>query len=76
VIPAAVVLSYFLLGIEAKAVQMEEPFSILPLEKMTEEIRLSTDEHVTWKENDEGYTTTYTSKLESFYSLDTRTGSS
>jgi predicted membrane chloride channel (bestrophin family) len=75
-IPAAVVLSYFLLGIEAKAVQMEEPFSILPLEKMTEDIRLSADEHVTWKENDEDYTTTYTSKLDSFYSLDTRTGSS
>ena len=29
---------------------MEEPFSILPMEKMTGGIRLSADEHVEWKE--------------------------
>jgi hypothetical protein len=29
---------------------MEEPFSILPMDKMTGGIRLSADEHVEWKE--------------------------
>lgn len=33
-----------------QAAQMEEPFSILPMEKMTGGIRLSADEHVEWKE--------------------------
>lgn len=73
VIPGAVIVSFFLLGIEEKAVQMEEPFSILPLEKMTDSIRLSADEHVAWKDNyDNDYITTSTSKPDSFYSLDTR----
>jgi hypothetical protein len=70
VIPGAVIVSYFLLGIEEKAVQMGEPFSILPLEKVTDGIRLSPDEHVAWKDNDD---TDYSSKPDSFYSLDTRT---
>jgi len=35
-IPATVVISGFLLGIEELATQMEEPFSILPMEKMCE----------------------------------------
>jgi predicted membrane chloride channel (bestrophin family) len=49
-IPTSVVISYFLLGIEELAAQMEEPFSILPMEKMTGGIRLSVDEHVEWKQ--------------------------
>lgn len=49
VIPTIVVISYFLLGIEELAAQMEEPFSILPMDKMTGGIRLSVDEHVDWK---------------------------
>jgi predicted membrane chloride channel (bestrophin family) len=69
-IPAAVVLSYFLLGIEELAAQMEEPFSILPLDKMTGGIRLSADEHVDWKDY---YDYTYTAKPDSFYQLDTTT---
>jgi predicted membrane chloride channel (bestrophin family) len=36
VIPVTIVLSGFLLGIEQLATQMEEPFSILPMEKMCE----------------------------------------
>jgi putative membrane protein len=48
-IPASVVIAYFLLGIEELAAQMEEPFSILPMDKMTGGIRLSVDEHVNWK---------------------------
>jgi putative membrane protein len=69
-IPAAVVLSYFLLGIEELAAQMEEPFSILPLDKMTGGIRLSADEHVDWK-NDFEYDLLV--KPDSFYQLDTTT---
>lgn len=49
-IPTSVVISYFLLGIEELAAQMEEPFSILPMEQMTGGIRLSVDEHVQWKQ--------------------------
>jgi putative membrane protein len=48
-IPSSVVIAYFLLGIEELAAQMEEPFSILPMDKMTGGIRLSVDEHVEWK---------------------------
>jgi putative membrane protein len=48
-IPASLVIAYFLLGIEELAAQMEEPFSILPMDKMTGGIRLSVDEHVNWK---------------------------
>lgn len=36
VIPAVLVIGVFLLGIEELATQMEEPFSILPMEKMCE----------------------------------------
>jgi ion channel-forming bestrophin family protein len=49
-IPVTVVISYFLLGIDELSAQMEEPFSILPMEKMGGGIRLSADEHVDWKE--------------------------
>lgn len=38
-IPAAAVLSIFLFGIEELAVQLEEPFSILPLEAMCNDVR-------------------------------------
>jgi hypothetical protein len=52
VIPATVVLSGFLLGIEELATQMEEPFSILPLEKMCEgSIRISVMEQVERSKN-------------------------
>lgn len=46
-IPAYLVVSGFLLGIEELATQMEEPFSILPMEKMCEgSIRTSVMEQV------------------------------
>jgi hypothetical protein len=38
-----------LLGIEEPVAQMEEPFSILPMDKMIGGICLSIDEHVEWK---------------------------
>lgn len=45
-------LSYFLLGIEELGVQLEEPFSVLPLHKITSGIGLSAEEHVQWFLND------------------------
>ena len=46
-------LSFFLLGIEQLGVQMEEPFSVLPLHKITSGIGLSAEEHVQWFLNDD-----------------------
>ncbi|CAJ1964536.1 unnamed protein product [Cylindrotheca closterium] len=47
VLPVVAVISGFLLGIEELATQMEEPFSILPMEKMCEgSIRVSVMEQV------------------------------
>jgi hypothetical protein len=47
VLPVIIVISGFLLGIEELATQMEEPFSILPMEKMCEgSIRISVMEQV------------------------------
>jgi putative membrane protein len=69
-IPTCVIISYFLLGINELASQMEEPFSILPMDKMTGGIRLSVDEHVDWKEDDVE-DSTY-GRPSSFYSLDLR----
>jgi predicted membrane chloride channel (bestrophin family) len=47
-IPFTVVLSFFLLGIEELGIQLEEPFSVLPLHKITSGIGLSAEEHVQW----------------------------
>jgi len=42
-LPAATVVSIFLFGIEELAVQLEEPFSILPLEALCEEVAVAAD---------------------------------
>jgi predicted membrane chloride channel (bestrophin family) len=47
-IPATVVISFFLLGIEELGIQLEEPFSLLPQHKITDGIGLSAEEHVDW----------------------------
>jgi putative membrane protein len=52
-IPFTVVLSFFLLGIEELGIQLEEPFSVLPLHKITSGIGLSAEEHVQWFLSDE-----------------------
>jgi predicted membrane chloride channel (bestrophin family) len=44
------ILAFFLLGIEELAVQLEEPFSVLPLDKIAGGIGLSADEHSQWAE--------------------------
>ena len=38
-VPATALLAIFLFGIEELAVQLEEPFSILPLQKLCDEVR-------------------------------------
>ena len=52
-IPVAAGLSFFLFGIEELAVFLEEPFSVLPLAKMTEGIGLSAREYDQWHEDNE-----------------------
>ena len=47
-IPTAAVLALFLFGIEELAVQLEEPFSILPLQKYCNEIQQSTTKMINW----------------------------
>mmetsp|Transcript_33811 Transcript_33811/g.81985 ORF Transcript_33811/g.81985 Transcript_33811/m.81985 type:complete len:444 (+) Transcript_33811:39-1370(+) len=48
VIPAVAILALFLFGIEELAVQLEEPFSILPLQKYCDEIKESTSTMMEW----------------------------
>jgi len=38
-VPATALLAIFLFGIEELAVQLEEPFSILPLQKLCDDVR-------------------------------------
>lgn len=47
-LPASIVISFFFFGIEELAIQLEEPFSILPLKQLVGGIRLSADEAVEW----------------------------
>ena len=41
-------ISFFFFGIDELAIQLEEPFSILPLQNKTDRIGLSAEEHVEW----------------------------
>jgi ion channel-forming bestrophin family protein len=47
-VPAAAFLALFLFGIEELAVQLEEPFSILPLQKYCDEIYQSSRRMIDW----------------------------
>ena len=50
-------LGFFFLGIEELAIQLEEPFSVLPVDKIASSIKLSAEEHYRWTEwalNQEG----------------------
>jgi len=47
-IPATVIISFFLLGIEELGIQLEEPFTVLPCHKISNGIGLSAEEHVEW----------------------------
>ena len=47
-IPVSAVIAFFFFGIEELAVQLEEPFSILPLQNMTDGMGLSAKEYADW----------------------------
>jgi predicted membrane chloride channel (bestrophin family) len=47
-IPTSTFISFFFFGIEELAVQLEEPFSILPMKALTDGIMLSGEEFVNW----------------------------
>lgn len=47
-------IAFFFLGIEELAVQLEEPFSVLPLDKIAGGIGMAAEDHVNWaKDADE-----------------------
>lgn len=48
-VPAVAIMALFLFGIEELAVQLEEPFSILPMQRFCDGIRESTMEMIDWR---------------------------
>lgn len=52
-IPSAAVIAFFLFGIEELAVQLEEPFSILPLDAMVNKIDQVVSEYKSWNYQDD-----------------------
>ena len=50
-IPASMVISFFFLGIEELSIQLEEPFSVLPLDKIAGGIESIAEETVEWFED-------------------------
>jgi ion channel-forming bestrophin family protein len=57
IIPCTSVISLFLLGIEELATQMEEPFTILPMQAFCDKIGNWCNEIVSWEDGDNGMTT-------------------
>jgi len=53
-VPISAVISLFLFGIEELATQMEEPFTILPMQAFCDKIGNWCNEIVSWKEGDNG----------------------
>ena len=47
-IPATATLGLFLFGIDELAIQLEEPFSILPMQKFCDQVRESTKTIIQW----------------------------
>jgi len=56
-IPATAMLSVFLFGIEELANQLEEPFTILPMQTFCDKIGVWCNEIVSWSDGDNGITT-------------------
>jgi predicted membrane chloride channel (bestrophin family) len=50
-IPATVIVGLFLFGIEELAMQLEEPFSILPMQNFCDDVRRSTNTISNWTLN-------------------------
>jgi putative membrane protein len=59
-IPATAVISVFLFGIEELATQMEEPFTILPMQAFCDEIYNGCTEMASWHDGDNGITSRQT----------------
>jgi ion channel-forming bestrophin family protein len=51
-IPASVILSFFLLGINELSIQLEEPFSVLPQHAISNSIGKGATETVEWRKTD------------------------
>jgi len=47
-VPSSMIIAFYLLGIEELAIQLEEPFTVLPLDKIAGGIGMSADEHYQW----------------------------
>lgn len=47
-VPASAIIALFLFGIEELAIQLEEPFSILPMQNFCDKIRKSNDVLASW----------------------------
>mmetsp|Transcript_6577 Transcript_6577/g.18892 ORF Transcript_6577/g.18892 Transcript_6577/m.18892 type:complete len:440 (-) Transcript_6577:168-1487(-) len=56
-IPATAIISLFLFGIEELATQMEEPFTILPMQAFCDKIGNWCNEIASWEDGDNGITT-------------------
>ena len=56
-IPATAVISVFLFGIEESATQMEEPFTILPMQDFCDKIYIWCTEIASWEDGDNGIVT-------------------
>jgi predicted membrane chloride channel (bestrophin family) len=51
-IPAICIICFLFFGIEEIAVSLEEPFSILPMDEMVEELQMNIDDTMEWMEAD------------------------
>lgn len=69
-IPATAVISLFLLGIEELATQMEEPFTILPMQAFCDKIGSWCNEIVSWEDGDNGISSRSPSDRHSFIHID------
>ncbi|KAL3944796.1 MAG: hypothetical protein SGBAC_001119 [Bacillariaceae sp.] len=69
-IPATAAISVFLLGIEELATQMEEPFTILPMQVFCDKIGNWCNEIVSWEDGDNGISTRVPSDDTSSVSLE------
>mmetsp|Transcript_59581 Transcript_59581/g.146004 ORF Transcript_59581/g.146004 Transcript_59581/m.146004 type:complete len:435 (+) Transcript_59581:258-1562(+) len=56
-VPSTAILSLFMFGIEELATQMEEPFTILPMQAFCDKIGNWCNEIVSWQDGDNGITT-------------------
>jgi len=51
-VPAMCIICFLFFGIEEIAVSLEEPFSILPLDEMVEELQMNIEDTMEWMEQD------------------------